>query len=302
MRARTQAASSRCGRRCWRGAKCLRAAQALDDPIAQEMLDECRAARTDLGGLGQAPMPIVGEEGTRFGRQVIGTRAAAAGAATAQMRGDLPIILEDRYRQIGGAQPQRVTDQSERCGVQAVIELDVAIAMQDHAVPGAEVRCHRRQRLHQRLLEREQIEGLLAGGAVNAHAGFFRDPATRLRVQIRQIAEGAGGQEVAFDVFNAGLDDALLRRVCRRARINLEAVSFSALRVRALHERIAAAGARDRALRVIDDEPPRHLTEPLESASMQAEPRRHSLIEDELDILVTRETQRHHEGPRPAHR
>jgi hypothetical protein len=137
---------------------------------------------------------------------------------------------------------------------------------------------------------------------VDAHAGFLRHSASRLRVQIRQIAERSNRQKVAFKIFNARLDNALFSRVCRRTRIDLESISFGALRIRALHERIAAAGSSDRALRIIDDQSQRHLAEPLERASMQAEPRRDALIEDELDILVTRKTQRHDKCPSPTQR
>jgi len=54
----------------------------------------------------------------------------------------------------------------------------------------------------------------------------------------------------------------------------------------------------DRALRVVDDEPRRNRGEPFEGAAMTAEPGRHRLIPDELDVLMPREAQRHHEAPR----
>jgi hypothetical protein len=45
----------------------------------------------------------------------------------------------------------------------------------------------------------------------------------------------AQGQEVALEVFDAGLDDALLLRVMRRAGVDLEAVAFGTLGIGALH-------------------------------------------------------------------
>ena len=121
---------------------------------------------------------------------------------------------------------------------------------------------------------------------MNTHAGFLRDPATRLGVQVGQIPEVACGQEVTLHVFNAGLDDTLFRWIRRRARIDLELISLGALRVCPLHHRVADTGARDRALWVVDDEPARHPAEPLERATVQSEPSGHRLVEHELDVLV----------------
>ena len=228
----------------------LRGAQALDDAIAQKVLNERFAADPYIGGLGDAPLSIMSEECSRFRRHMIREGLSATGLAAADMRGDLAVILEDRYSQISGAQPQGLGHQSERCGVQTVIELDVTVAMQDHAVPRAQVGHNRRQILHEGLLERESIERLLTGGAVDAQACFLRHPASRLCVQIRQITERSNRQKVAFKIFNARLHNAFFSRDGGRTRIDLEAISFGSLRIGALHERIAAAGPSDRALRL----------------------------------------------------
>ena len=86
----------------------LCAAQSLHDTIAEQVLDERRATGADAGRLLQAPVSIIGEEGARFRRHVIRARTPAAGTTAAQMAGHLSIVLEDRDRQIGGTQPQRV--------------------------------------------------------------------------------------------------------------------------------------------------------------------------------------------------
>ena len=125
--------------------------------------------------------------------------------------GDETVILEDRHRMVGGAQPQRLADQGERRGVQAVVELDMAVAMQDQPMPRTQIGRDRRKRLHQRLLDGKQIEGSFTRRTVSTDARFFGDPAMRLRVQIRQVAKGARRQEVALEVLN-GAESPRLRR------------------------------------------------------------------------------------------
>ena len=88
-------------------------------------------------------------------------------------------------------------------------------------MPGTQIRRDGGKFAHQGLLDRKSIERLLAGGAVNASAGLLHHPASRLLVQIRQIAEGAGGEEVTLDVLNSGLHHTLLCRVRRRTRVDL---------------------------------------------------------------------------------
>ena len=158
-------------------------------------------------------------------------------------------------------------------------------------------RSHRRQRAQQRLLDGEQGERLLTGGTVGTHPRFRHYPGSSLRVEIGKIAKLSRGQEVALDVFDAGLDDTFLRRIRGRPRVDLETVPFRALGVGALHQRIAGAGAGDRALGIVDDQPRRNGGEPFEGAAMTAEPSGYRLIPDELDVLMAREAQRHHEGP-----
>ena len=65
----------------------------------------------------------------------------------------------------------------------------------------------------------------------------------------------ARGQEVALDVLDAGLDDALLLRDRPADTDRSETVALGALGVGALHQRIGATGAGDRALGVVDDQP-----------------------------------------------
>jgi hypothetical protein len=80
---------------------------------------------------------------------------------------------------------------------------------------------------------------------VDTQACYFGDPSAGLFIQVRQIAKFTQGQKVAFDVFNARLDDAFLLWVIRWARINLEAVAFGALGIGTLYRRILGTGLID---------------------------------------------------------
>jgi hypothetical protein len=122
-------------------------------------------------------------------------------------------------------------------------------------------------------------------------------PLPRLGVEVGQVAEAAGGQEVALEVFDPGLDDALLLWVVRRAGVDLEAVAFGAFGVGTLHQRVVAAGLDDGALGVVDDDALGHAVEPLEGAPVAAQPGGTALVPDELDVLVAAVAQRHDEGP-----
>src|SRR6185437_3848061 len=75
---------------------------------------------------------------------------------------------------------------------------------------------------------------------------------------------------------------------------------FGALGIRTLYQRVARTGTGDRALGVVDDHPSRHPSEPLEGAPMTTQPGHHALVEHELDVLMAREAQRHHETPGPS--
>jgi len=243
---------------------------------------------------------VAREEGTRLRWQVIALRHALARAQRAQVRAQVAVVFVERDAHVGGAQPQRPAHQRERRGVEAAVELHVAVAMHGDAVPAAQVGRDRGQAPHQRALEREQHQRLLARRAMHTPSRLLRHPHARLRVEVGHVAEAARGQEVALDVLHAGFDDALLLRIVRRAGVDLEAIALGAFGVGALHERVVAAGLDDGALGVVDDQPLGHAVEPLEGAAVAAQPGRHRLIPDELDVLVAAVGQRHHEGPGAA--
>src|SRR5687767_1569226 len=112
----------------------------------------------------------------------------------------------------------------------------MAVAMKHDLMPGTEIGSDWWQAAHQRLLDQETFDGLLASGAMDANAGFLQHPTTRLLVQIGQIAEAARGQEVALHILHPGLNDPLLLRIRRRTRIDFETVTFGALGIGSLDE------------------------------------------------------------------
>jgi len=97
--------------------------------------------------------------------------------------------------------------------------------------------------------------------------------------------------------FTPDSGDALLLRVVRRARVDLEAVALGALGIGALHGGVLGAGTGDGALGVVDDHAQRHAGEPLEGAAVATQPGGHRLVPDELHILMAAVGQRHHERP-----
>lgn len=191
----------------------LHAAQALDDAVGEQILHDRRAARAHAPGLLEAPVAVVSKERPGLGRQVIQVGAPLAWATRAQVRGHQAVILEDRHRYVGCAQPQGLADQGEGRRVEAEGELHVAVPMQHHPVPGAQIGSHRRELVHQGSFDRKALERSLTGGAVDTKAGFLEHPAARLGVEIGEIAERAGGQEVALYVLHPRLDDPLLLRI-----------------------------------------------------------------------------------------
>ncbi len=274
--------------------------QALGDAVREEPLDQPGTGRPDPDGLLQTPGAVMGEEGPGLGRQMIGDGAPLAGPAATGMDGHRLEVLIHRHHAVGGAQPQALAHQREGHRVEPALEAHVAVPMHRHLLPAAQIRRHRRQGQEQRALHREALQRPHPRRAVDALPGHLQDPRAHLGVEIRQIAEGAGRQEVALHVLHARFDDALLLRVPRRAGVDPEAVALRALGVGPLHLGVAGAGAGDGALGVVDDQPRRHRAEPLEGPLVAAEPGAHALVPHELHVLVAREGEGHHEGPGAA--
>lgn len=173
----------------------------------------------------------------------------------------------------------------------------MAVPVHTHPVPDAQVRRDGRQRLQEWLLQCKQRQGWLARGAVDALAGRLHHPRLGLGVEVGEVTELAQRQEVALDVLDAGFDDALLLRVVRRARVDLEAVAFGALGIRPLHDRVLGTSPGDGALGVVYDDALGHTGEPLEGTSVAAQPGGHRLAPNEHQVLVAAVRLGHHKGP-----
>src|SRR5690606_38687979 len=157
-------------------------------------------------------------------------------------------------------------------GVERQVVLHMTVAVHDHLMPTSQIGRNRRQRLQQWSFRFVQHQWVYARRAVDAHAGFLHHPLPRLRVQVGQVAELARGQEVALVVLPGCTDDALLLRIVRWARVDLEAVALGAFGVRALHQRVVRAGFHDGALGVVNHDARGYRTEPFEGPAVATQP------------------------------
>jgi hypothetical protein len=119
-------------------------------------------------------------------------------------------------------------------------------------------------------------------------------------IGLGNVAPGTAREKIARDVMDALLDLAFVLRCAWTARRNEKAVVLGALAIGALHDRVVEHRLADRRLEIVDDDAVRHAAEPLKGPSMAAQPRRHVLVEHELDVAVAAEREGHDERPRFA--
>ena len=198
----------------------MRGAQVIEHAFAEHAFDHGPAGRTDGSRLRQAPLRIAHEIRLGIRRQVVLHRGALAGLEQPRMDGDQLVVVIDAQRARSDLEPEFLVQPAKRRRVIAVLELDVAVAVQLGFGPHRAGRRDRRQRLQQRLFGgAEQGQRLGARGAVDAVAGFAQDPGLQLFVGVREAVEFAQRHEVVLDVLDAGFDAALLLRIARRARV-----------------------------------------------------------------------------------
>ena len=279
----------------------LRAAQAIEGPIAEERGDELGAGRADLGRLLLAPAGRLQQEVDLVRGQVIVQGASLAGARRAVAR-DQRVGVEELDLRAGGPDPEPLPDQAVRRRVVGPVEDDMAVRMELGLLPGHRGPGRGRQREKRRALDGlEENDGLLLGGAVAPAPGRLHTPAERVRVGVMDVAERPARQAVALHVVDAPLFD--LPLVLGRAGAtggDEEAVVLGQLPVDALHLGIVERGLDDGGLEVVEHHPARHAREPLEGRAVAAAPGGDGLVEDELDVLVAAVRQGHHERPGAA--
>ena len=188
----------------------LGSAQMDQNLVAEQTLNEGQAVRPNVCGLGLTPKSVVGQETCSVRRQVIPDRLSLSGPHGPSMRINMAVLVVNRDGCVRDPKPQTLADQRKWGGVIGIVKLQVAIAVQVGTAPGAKVGCHGRQGAQRRLLQLEQMQGRLPGGAVLADACLIKNPATHLSIKVGQVTELAQGQEVALDVLHPRLDDALI--------------------------------------------------------------------------------------------
>ena len=83
----------------------------------------------------------------------------------------------------------------------------------------------------------------------------------------------------------------------RPAGRDQEAVVLGTLTIGRLHLRVVPGRLPDAGLEIVDHHALGGAPKMLKGATVELQPRRHTLVEDELHILVAAPRQRHHEGP-----
>jgi len=204
----------------------LHRAQVIQHAVRQQALNHGQASWPGRLGLGQAPLRIAHEVRLGIGRQVIIDGGSVAPLEQARMHCDQFVFKINAHGVRGDLQPKRLVNQAKRRRVEAVVMLDMAIRMQLGLRPGGAGRRDGRQRLQQGLFGfSKAFEGLLTRAAVDAVAGLAQHPRPQLCVGLRHAVEFTQRCEVALDVFDAGFDATLLRRIGDRTGIDDEAVA-----------------------------------------------------------------------------
>jgi len=166
---------------------------------------------------------------------------------------------------------------------------------------------HARQRQERHLLNLfEERERSLACRAVYALPGCLEKPLGGLGVGHRDRVGVGRGQEVAPDVFHAGLNPALLFWAPNGRGIDFAAVVARQLAVGAVERQLvtvtgAERGAHDSGLEVIRHEGSGRTTEEAEGLRVQRHPGRRLLIVDDPGEHVPAVGQHHDEDPGLAH-
>ena len=276
--------------------------EVVQDPRGKQLVHEFTAHGTDALGVFQAPLRRLHEVGPGLRGQMLVHGGFASRPAQPGVDGHQSLAVEDLHGLFPGAQPKMLVHQRKRGGIEGLLELDVAVAMELDPGPGHDLRSHVGKRPEEMALRLGKTrQRPLMGGAVDTVAGRAHDPLQQLAVGVGDIPEVTQGQEVVLDVLDPGLDDSLFLGVSWRTRGDEEAVALGYLGIGPLYLWIMVAGLGDGALGVVDDNPRRDAAEELEGPAVAAKPGLDLLVPDHLGVLVPAPGQGHDEDPGPEH-
>ncbi len=266
--------------------------------VGEQALDHGVAGRADGASLKQTPLGIAHEVGLGIRGQVILSRGALAGFELARVDGDEFVVAIDAHDPWCQLHPELLADQSIGGGVVALVDLNVAIAVQLGLDPDRALGSDSGQRLQQGLLEViEHPQRLLPCRAVHAVAGLAEDPRPQLLVCMGNTVEFAQRREASFDEFDPGFHAALLLGVGHGARVDAELISECQVRVGALHLRLVVTRLGDCALEVVDSADPRNAAPEFERMAMTGKPSGDRLIAHHLGVVMAAPSQGRDEEP-----
>ena len=121
---------------------------------------------------------------------------------------ELFLVIDPDFISVG-LEGKHFVGMGERDAVAIGFELDEALGSAFHAGQDAGVIIDGRQREQKGLLLlQEEIDGSLAGGAMEAAVGHLIAPGKALVVDVGQGREGSARKEVFFDIAHMSFDDA----------------------------------------------------------------------------------------------
>ena len=103
--------------------------QVVEHTVGEEAFDDLVHGRTDHFGLAETPLRVLEFIGKRFRRHVFVEGRVAPLPMQPTVDGDQFVITEDPDRGVGGPEPERLADQSERYGIEILLEGDMGVAV-----------------------------------------------------------------------------------------------------------------------------------------------------------------------------
>ena len=208
--------------------------------------------------------------------------AALVAAFEHGMAGDQLAVLEDPDL-VG----ERVHLQDASAGgvghaVEVAADADHALVGDAPLEPEDRAEGHQRQRLEMRLLLGESLVDDPPGGRVDPRVGDRIEPVAQLRVQVVEVAERAGEEEVLADVAERPLDFALGLGPVGPAGLRMEAIVAGEVDERPVVDDVALCVlADDRRLHPVVEDLARHAAERLEGRQVAAQHGLQVLMQDE---------------------